>query len=44
VLEAGARVYLVAAVAENGHRRNGKPPRHPPEDLQHFKRLTLAIP
>jgi dihydrofolate reductase len=40
-----ARVYLVAAVAENGViGANGKLPWHFPEDLQHFKRLTAGHP
>lgn len=39
------RVYLVAAVAANGIiGANGKLPWHLPEDLQHFKRLTLGHP
>jgi len=38
-------VYLVAAVAANGIIGvNGKLPWHLPEDLQHFKRLTLGHP
>ena len=38
-----ARVYLVAAVAANGIiGANGRLPWHLPEDLQHFKRLTLG--
>ena len=42
---AGAPVYLVAAVAENGVIGvNGKLPWHLPEDLQHFKRLTVGHP
>jgi dihydrofolate reductase len=41
----GAPVYLVAAVAENGViGANGKLPWHLPEDLQHFKQLTLGHP
>ena len=40
---AGAPVYLVAAVAQNGViGANGKLPWRLPEDLQHFKRLTLG--
>jgi len=40
-----ARVYLVAAVAENGViGANGKLPWHFPEDLRHFKRLTAGHP
>ena len=39
------RVYLVAAVASNGIiGANGALPWHLPEDLQHFKRLTLGHP
>jgi dihydrofolate reductase len=39
------RVYLVAAVAANGViGRNGQLPWHLPEDLKHFKRLTLGHP
>lgn len=39
------RIYLVAAVAANGViGREGKLPWHLPEDLQHFKRLTLGHP
>ena len=39
------RVYLVAAVARNGIiGANGKLPWHLPEDLQHFKKLTLGHP
>lgn len=39
------RVYLVAAVAANGIiGANGKLPWHLPEDLQHFKMLTLGHP
>ena len=42
---AGPRVYLVAAVAANGIiGAGGKLPWHIPEDLQHFKRLTLDHP
>jgi hypothetical protein len=42
---AGGPVYLVAAVAETGSSaRNGKLPWHLPEDLQHFKALTLGPP
>ena len=37
------RVYLVAAVAANGIiGADGKLPWHLPEDLRHFKRLTLG--
>lgn len=39
------RVYLVAAVAANGIiGANGRLPWHLPEDLQHFKKLTLGHP
>jgi len=39
------QIYLVAAVAANGIiGANGKLPWHLPEDLQHFKRLTLGHP
>lgn len=42
---AGPRVYLVAAVAANGIiGRDGKLPWHIPEELKHFKRLTLGHP
>ncbi|MFN2644475.1 MAG: dihydrofolate reductase [Burkholderiales bacterium] len=38
-------IYLVAAVASNGViGRNGKLPWHLPEDLKHFKRITLGHP
>ncbi len=41
----GTRVYLVAAVAANGViGANGKLPWHLPEDLKHFKALTLGHP
>ena len=41
----GPRVYLVAAVAANGViGKNGGLPWHLPEDLKHFKRLTLGHP
>lgn len=41
----GPKVYLVAAVAANGViGREGRLPWHLPEDLQHFKRLTLGHP
>src|SRR5258706_3893028 len=41
----GPRIYLIAAVASNGIiGANGKLPWHLPEDLQHFKRLTLGHP
>src|SRR5690349_24669147 len=39
------RVYLVAAVARNGViGAKGKLPWHLPEDLRHFKKLTLGHP
>src|SRR5689334_3748853 len=39
------RIYLVAAVAENGViGAHGKLPWHLPEDLRHFKKLTLGHP
>jgi dihydrofolate reductase len=42
---AGPRVYLVAAVAANGIiGAAGKLPWHIPEELKHFKRLTLGHP
>jgi dihydrofolate reductase len=41
----GPKVYLVAAVAKNGViGKDGKLPWHLPEDLRHFKRLTLGHP
>src|SRR5919109_1867094 len=41
----GPRVYLVAAVASNGIiGAGGKLPWHIPEELQHFKRLTMGHP
>jgi len=43
--EASPKIYLVAAVASNGViGRNGQLPWHLPEDLKHFKRLTLGHP
>ena len=39
------RIYLVAAVASNGIiGANGDLPWRLPEDLQHFKRLTMGHP
>ena len=39
------KIYLVAAVASNGViGRNGHLPWHLPEDLKHFKKLTLGHP
>ena len=41
----GPRVYLVAAVAANGIiGARGKLPWHIPEELRHFKKLTLGHP
>jgi dihydrofolate reductase len=41
----GPRVYLVAAVAANGIiGAGGRLPWHIPEELKHFKRLTLGHP
>ena len=41
----GPRVYLAVAIAANGIiGANGRLPWHLPEDLQHFKRLTLGHP
>jgi dihydrofolate reductase len=41
----GPKVYLVAAVAANGIiGANGKLPWHFPEELKHFKQLTLGHP
>ena len=42
---ATTRIYLLAAVAKNGViGANGKLPWHLPEDMKHFKRLTLHHP
>ena len=42
---AGLRIYLLVAVASNGIiGANGQLPWHLPEDLQHFKRLTMGHP
>ena len=39
------RIYLIAAVAKNGViGARGKLPWHLPEDLRHFKKLTLGHP
>jgi len=39
------RIYIVAAIARNGViGARGKLPWHLPEDLQHFKKLTLGHP
>lgn len=41
----GPRLYVVAAVASNGTiGANGQLPWHLPEDLQHFRKLTLGHP
>ena len=41
----GPKIYLVAAVAANGViGRDGRLPWRLPEDLKHFKRLTLGHP
>src|ERR1700674_4255487 len=41
----GPRIYLVAALASNGVIGiDGKLPWHLPEDLKHFKNLTLGHP
>src|SRR4030088_3411564 len=41
----GPRIYLLAAVASNGVIGvSGKLPWHLPEDLKHFKQLTLGHP
>ena len=43
--KSGPRVYLVAAVAANGIiGARGKLPWHIPEELKHFKKLTLGHP
>ena len=45
VASGATRLYLVAAVANNGViGANGKLPWHLPEDLAHFKKLTLGHP
>jgi dihydrofolate reductase len=45
VVSATPRIYLVAAVARNGViGARGKLPWHLPEDLQHFRTLTLGHP
>ena len=42
---ANTRIYLIAAIAKNGViGAQGKLPWHLPEDLQHFKKLTLGHP
>jgi dihydrofolate reductase len=41
----GPRIYLIAAVASNGIIGvDGRLPWHLPEDLKHFKKLTLGHP
>src|ERR671919_784342 len=41
----GPRIYLVAAVASNGIiGAGGRLPWHIPDELKHFKRLTLGHP
>jgi dihydrofolate reductase len=41
----GPRIYLVAAVASNGIiGANGRLPWHFPEELKHFKEVTLGYP
>jgi len=41
----GPKIYLLAAVASNGVIGvNGQLPWHLPEDLKHFKRLTMGHP
>lgn len=43
--DASPKIYLVVAVASNGViGRGGQLPWHLPEDLKHFKRLTLGHP
>ena len=43
--EASPKIYLVVAVASNGViGRDGQLPWRLPEDLKHFKRLTLGHP
>ena len=45
VTQSRPRVYLVVALARNGViGARGKLPWHLPEDLQHFKRITLGHP
>jgi dihydrofolate reductase len=45
VASGAARIYVVAAVANNGViGAGGKLPWHLPEDLKHFKNLTLGHP
>ena len=43
--QSGPKIYLVAAVASNGVIGvNGQLPWHLPEDLRHFKRITMGHP
>lgn len=43
--DASPKIYLAVAVASNGViGRNGQLPWHLPEDLKHFKRITLGHP
>jgi dihydrofolate reductase len=45
VTTAETRIYLIAAVSQNGIiGAHGKLPWHLPEDLKHFKNLTLGHP
>jgi dihydrofolate reductase len=45
IVSGGPRIYLVAAVAANGVIGvDGRLPWHLPEDLKHFKALTLGHP
>lgn len=45
VASGATRIFLIAAVAKNGViGANGKLPWHLPEDLKHFKDLTLGHP
>ena len=45
VKPAGPKLYVIAAVAANGViGRKGRLPWHLPDDLKHFKRLTLGHP
>ena len=45
IVPGGPRIYLVAAVAANGIiGAKGRLPWHLPEDLKHFKKLTLGHP
>ncbi len=45
IVSGGVRIYLIAAVAANGViGANGRLPWNLPEDLKHFKKLTLGHP